>query len=376
MWFLENWNQSAYNFLPQANAATNLTNRFPFSKWKVLGILLENGTNTPLQELLWTWQLDIRSYTWSVNMYITNTVKQTWKVNELYGTMENMAISQKYDKPQKDCPTWYIPVPWNMDFWQPAFCVAKYEMSYEWLTQTDNSWDWNTYSYLDNIATRPTLWKIVSQQWNSPIAEITQLEAILECKAIWPWYHLITNNEWMSIARNIEQQWINWSSWQVWSWYIYKWCLWNISTNSPLSNIWGTITWDTSCVWEKNKLTLSNSEQIWDLAWNAWELVNKANTLDWYGYNLWTTQILSASPLDNWDSDWIYSRLDMDKYWSKYNYWMGKWMWSVHYWSWVINNVFIRGWSGNNGSVVGIFTLNIVWIGARTDRRGGFRCSK
>jgi len=218
MWFLENWNV-AYNFLSQANAAANLINRFPISKWKVLGILLEQTTNIPLQDIR-TWVVDVRIDTWAVDMYVTNTIKKSWKINELYWTMENMASSQKYDKPQTNCPTWFILVPWNMDFWQPAFCVAKYEMSYADVatnTWTSTVWwvDWNTIAY--------TWTKVpVSMAWRLPIADIKQGEAISSCQNMWPWYHLITNNEWMTIARNIEAQPINWSWWVVWTNYIFN----------------------------------------------------------------------------------------------------------------------------------------------------------
>lgn len=45
-----------------------------------------------------------------------------------------------------------------------------------------------------------------------PIADINQGDAIAACNAIGPGYHLITNNEWMTLARNIESVAHNWSS--------------------------------------------------------------------------------------------------------------------------------------------------------------------
>lgn len=45
-----------------------------------------------------------------------------------------------------------------------------------------------------------------------PIADINQAEAIAACQSMGSGYHLITNNEWMTIARSIEANPTNWSS--------------------------------------------------------------------------------------------------------------------------------------------------------------------
>jgi len=91
MWFLENWNV-AYSKVfspgrvrvrdwsfPQANAAINMINRFPFIKWGSLGILLEQTTNTPVQ-YSWTWILELSWSTTVYDTYITNTkiLKYNW----------------------------------------------------------------------------------------------------------------------------------------------------------------------------------------------------------------------------------------------------------------------------------------------------------
>jgi hypothetical protein len=41
---------------------------------------------------------------------------------------------------------------------------------------------------------------------------MNQSEAIAACKSLGQGYHLVTNNEWMTIARNIESQGENWST--------------------------------------------------------------------------------------------------------------------------------------------------------------------
>jgi len=339
MWFLEKWNvaytplksyslkgEGVYPIFPQANATTNFTNRFPLSKWKVLWIILEQKTNTPIQDIIKTWIVNLRTDIINVDLYLTNTSIKKWLIKDIYWILEKLSISQNFDKPEKKCKRWFIAVPWNKNLWQPAFCVAKYEMSYAslyWDNPHPTIWDWNTVAY--------TWVEIpISMAWRYPITYITQLEAISSCKSIWVWYHLITNNEWMTIARNIEQQSLNWSSWIVWSWYVYNWVSnwtsWcNINLTSTTWRILATKTWDSNCTWQKNKLTLSNWEEIWDLAWNVKEHVNKANTLDWTNNDLWQTKITWWSSPTSRDDDWIYSVLDMNKYGSVLWYWKYKW---------------------------------------------------
>ncbi len=374
MWYLED-GIDLLSVLTPTNAA-NLTKRYPKLYWKTLWILIDSTTNKPLDKIK-TWMIDLRSDTWSIDLYLTNTSKKSWTLQTLYWTMETLDLSQDYKDPTK-CPTWFIAVPWNRDLWQPWFCVAKYEMSFAWLIQTDIAWDWNTYSYLDNW----DMWVVVSQQWNSPIAEITQQEAIAECKAMWKWYHLITNSQWMTISRNIEKQWQNWSSWVKWEWYIYNWVSGDLTmwcsgswSSLPTPAARATITWDSNCSW-KNKLILSNWEEIWDLAWNISEHVNKLNTLDGVDYNLWLTSIVWSSNWEAFDDDWIYT--DMNKYGSKYNYWKDKWMWNIMYANWRNNNFFMRGLSANNTSNTWIFSILLyrpLWDHIKS-RDIWFRCAK
>ncbi len=124
--------------------------------------------------------------------------------------------------PPSTCPTGFIPVPGNKDFNQPGFCVAKYEMTYADADVPNScegtcpgspvenntvgySTDYNTITY---IAGKP----IVSLPNKYPIVKISQIAAIASCKALGTNYHLITNNEWMTIARNIESNSDNWST--------------------------------------------------------------------------------------------------------------------------------------------------------------------
>lgn len=380
MWFLENTNLTFDSNILQINAA-DLTKRLPVIRWNTLWILLEQNTNNPLQNIE-TGTINLRTYTWTIDMYLTPTIikSATWTLS-LYWTMEALSKNQNFDIPNKPCPKWFIPVPWNKDFWQPAFCVAKYEMSYSWITQTDTGW--NTYSYIDNSSTRPALWKIVSAQWNSPIAEIKQPQAIEECNAMWDWYHLITNNQWMTIARNIEVQWWNWSSWNVWEWYIYNgisnsasfWCVWKWTNYLPSTTAWATVTWDSNCTGQKNKLILSNWEEIWDFAWNVWEHVNKTNDINSINWANWImTNFTTIEGWVNWVDAWI-DNMERSEYGpSVSTYDLINWIWRVNDKS-RPDNLFIRGGAVNYADS-GIFTLFLNYSINSQFRGTGFRCAK
>jgi prepilin-type N-terminal cleavage/methylation domain-containing protein len=376
--------------------AVNYKSRYPTVYWKKLWILTESWTNSPIQEVSTVktaWFIDIVTTTWSYIANYTDKTSLSW--TGLYLSALVLTMSDTYKAPT-NCPTWFIWVPWNISFNQSWFCVAQYEMSYsDWDTPNNCEWtcpgsptnnitwptywtDWNTVTYVS--------WKVpVSMPWKYPIAGINQQQAIDSCKSMWAWYHLITNNEWMAIARDIELQWWNWSWWQPWNGYIYNgvsnstmWCNWITNTiYTSLTRSWATKTgwwfWNTACD-SKRQFRLSNGQVIWDLAWNIWEHVNKANTIDWSWFATWQTSISWCSPNTNW-AEWTTCT---DKSISSINWWYNstQWIGQVYYSIWVGSNVFIRGGGdGNNGAVTGLFTVYLPWSSGDRNRDIGFRCS-
>ena len=164
---------------------------------------------------------------------------------------------------RNQCPTDYIPVPFNTDVGTTAdFCVAKYEMK--------------------NVGSVAT-----SSASGSPWVSITQTASATACtnlnatNGVTNKYFLITNPEWMTIARNVENVASNWSSGTAGSGVLARgWtngsntavapstgsgCLYNNGANTCSST--GTHEY-------KRTLTLSNGEEIWDLSGNVWEWVN------------------------------------------------------------------------------------------------------
>ena len=85
--------------------------------------------------------------------------------------------------------TW-VRVPGDSNYGTNDFCVMKYEAK-------------------DNLGVP------VSEAAGEPWANINQLDAITECASIGSGYHLITNDEWMTVTTNAAAVGSNWSSGSV-----------------------------------------------------------------------------------------------------------------------------------------------------------------
>ena len=348
--------------------------RYPIVYGRKLGILT-NETNTPIQEI------DSIVLAKKIELNTTNSWTlykahyEDWRIFSFSGYILNDKLHTLSNPStywaRKDCPDWFIWVWWDSQFNQPGFCIAQYEMTYkDWSWTPDspiqNSTYWNTYTY-DSTK------EIVSKKGDYPVVELTISEAIDACTSMWNWYHLITNSEWMAITRSIELTKENWSSWEVWDWFLYNWVsnnamwCWAGTTKSifpELTRERATKTWmwsNNSCN-DKRQLRLLNWAVIRDLAWNVWEFVNKANTLDGSNYyNLPESNTkFSDTDSSSW-RDWNYGDISFDE---RYNYWpiialnSINWVWSVFDLDWASDNIFERGWSADD-NYAWIFSLSL-----------------
>ncbi|MDH5717326.1 MAG: SUMF1/EgtB/PvdO family nonheme iron enzyme [Spirochaetia bacterium] len=187
----------------------------------------------------------------------TNPV--TYTVTSSQGLTQDFTVTVNHV-----CPAGYVRVPGNADVGQPDdFCAAKYEMK-------------------DN-----TLGTAVSMAAELPWVSITQTAAIAECSAldtVTNKYHLITNPEWMTIARNIENTASNWDGGVVGTNALNSGHNDNVPANAlaasydDAENCFGTGqgTADVCGAWDSQIRThnLSNGEVIWDLSGNVWNWIN------------------------------------------------------------------------------------------------------
>ena len=257
------------------------------------------------------------------------------------------------------------------------FAVAKYEMSYDdWICANCNySRSWETDSYNSSKTA-------VSKAWNYAITDINQWQAINACDAIWG--HLITNNEWMAIVRNIEMQDANWSSWSVGSWYIRNWrsenttlwCDWNAdgSRAEPTGTACSEKQADVTT--SRNVLTLSNWQKIWDFVGNVWEHVDRGNNPNTTVANVGVWNLCNSSGY--WNNNWDPSTTCANDYWPIHNwtnwYTINIGMWYVRNNSWN-DKVFLRGGGADNGGVrAGVYALILGRTTLNAYRYVGFRC--
>ena len=166
-----------------------------------------------------------------------------------------------------ECPENYLPVPRDLTVGVTHdFCVAKYEMK-----------------NVGGIAT--------SQADLTPWVSISQTSSQATCSALnidnsYGQYALISNPEWMNIARNVEQIAANWSNSNpgVHPGVLAR----GHSDNSPANaliastddligyiNTGNNAAQAANAGWEQRRtLELSNGEIIWDFAGNVWEWVD------------------------------------------------------------------------------------------------------
>jgi len=264
------------------------------------------------------------------------------------------------------CPDKYIEVPGNSLYGTDDFCVMKYE------AKTGSS----------TVAA-------TTQAAGNPIANIVQLDAIAACSQNINdegnrTYGLINNNEWMTIARNIEAQPSNWRNGIIGSADASGGGLWRgHSDNDPPNALAASTddnpyfnTNDSGTSRERRTHTLSNGEIIWDFSGNLWEYTDngiagedKPNNAsggadtEWTAYTNFGT--LSYDLLRPSNNTWN-STQNIGGYiagaTSNAGYPVG------FYW------VFLRGGEFNSGSTAGIFALGL-FTGPNGGSSGiGFRC--
>jgi hypothetical protein len=177
--------------------------------------------------------------------------------------------------PVISCPTNYVRVPALAPYTTQDFCVAQFEAK----------------QGAGNVA--------VSQAAGAPW-DVDRPTALTACQGNGSGYDLISNAQWQTIARNMEQVASNWTSGIVGVGIIYV----GHSDNSPGNTIEVTSTSDPysdtgdnageavgSGKEQRRMLALSNGETIWDLSGNAFEFVKDANDLVNISVNLYVTAV-------------------------------------------------------------------------------------
>jgi len=273
---------------------------------------------------------------------------------------------------ENPCPNGYVLVPNNIIYNTGDFCVmqfeAKIDQDSDGTGDSNESCECKNYNVWNNSASSCAYTKserlIVSTIEGYPLTKISWTDAKAACESIGIGYHLITNEEWMTIARNIESQSINWSGRVVGLGFI------------PRGNSDSFYTFDDATVLDgihQRNLILSNKKQIYDLAGNVAEWVDQ------------TIRIIDMPPVDS--TGWIeytgvtnYGVFDR----KAYNFVEGKEYSSINgigqlydYYSEDLSGekVFLRGGYFTLGSGAGLLSLILGSESSIQRYYSGFRCS-
>jgi hypothetical protein len=204
-------------------------------------------------------------------------------LNYTYPIIKN--IIQDIKEPiLSSCPNGYISVPGNYLYntvYQDdyGFCVMKYEAKVDADEQTQEdcyyssdlrSWNHRKVNESSGIDCNVFNFDLISQNRFYPIGNVTHEEAKQLCETI-DGGHLITNDEWMTIVRNIELNTHNWTENPNGN-YLPKG---NHNTSDGAANkiLTGLDSIGTGV--NKRSLRLNSNEEIFDLSGNMWEWVDK-----------------------------------------------------------------------------------------------------
>jgi hypothetical protein len=255
------------------------------------------------------------------------------------------------------CPTNFIPVPFDNSVGTTAnFCVSKYEMK------------------CNNDATGAACsGTAISKAADRPWVNINHADAKTACAALGGQYHLITNAEWMTIARSIEATATNWSTGTINSGAINRG-----HTDGTPANTLAASTDDDACNGtgqscatfndQRRTHVLANGQSIWDFSGNAkefvdWELATDRAGSGAGGYVELNTQTITTSmPANTFKSNnlALSSANGIGLYWPDTN---GN------------NGYAARGGHFSNNSQAGIYHLDFGQNGSYSSSQFGFRCA-
>ncbi len=248
------------------------------------------------------------------------------------------------------CPTGYIRVPGNSLYGTKDFCVMKYEAK-----------------------TGSATVAATTQATGLPQVNINQTNAISACSLNGTGYGLINNNEWMTIARNIEAQSSNWRNGTIGSTSLTGGLYRGHSDASPSATL--AANTDDSLGYEgtnsfapseqRRTHTLSNGEVIWDLSGNVWEWTD--DTIMGSNKPTGGGQFTSITGYGSLSYDLISpSNKDWNSSYNAGTYFIGSNSGGPY--------AFLRGGSLGDNFDAGVFTFNFQYLPSSTNTRHGFRC--
>lgn len=144
--FLENYNTDVLSsVIWKSYASEDYSQRFPNTTWKKLGIVLEQETNTPLQEMLeykTSGYMDLQDTTTNIfNAYITDTYIISWKEKDLVGIIPYTTCKKLLEN---GWSYWNGIYNINPTWLSPFEVYCNMEIDWGWWTLVGRSVAWTT----------------------------------------------------------------------------------------------------------------------------------------------------------------------------------------------------------------------------------------
>lgn len=233
--------------------------------------------------------------------YFTDPVSKTWKIQAVIESDKYQAEATKdagtadvaYEKGadltlgSSVFPSGWVRVPGNSTYSTSDFWIMKYEAKCALaaspttgLTSPDTGY--HTYSNSGTACTSGNARIVASLQSGYPIANISHDTAKAYCASLGSEYHLMTNEEWMTVARNAEAQVAaNWTTGSTATGALFSGHNDNVPANALTASsdsdpYYGT--GNVSASNQKRTFTLSNGSVIWDIAGNVYEHVMRSTS--------------------------------------------------------------------------------------------------
>jgi len=342
-------------------------------------------------------------------MFMADPVTKTWKFSSSLESAKYVAKTTQDGGTQDSgyemgsdlslgssvFPSGWVRVPGSGTFGTSDFWAMKYEAKCvansspnTGLTSPDSGY--NTYSDSGTPCTAGNSRTVASLQSGYPIANISHNTAKTYCASLGSGFHLLTNEEYMTIARDAEQQIANWNGGVVGTSYLFS----GHNDNSPAVALqastdgdpyYGTL--NTSPSNQKRTLTLSNGNVIWDLAGNVWEHVQRTSSdtvtalalpacsdsvagWGWCQYGNSTLPYVSS-----WTGDVAQSYVGPSNTSWNFTQGMGQ-VYTYKNGTSQGTTVLRRGGYWGCGSNAGVFASHLDWDAGYTSIDGGFRCAK
>ena len=317
--------------------------------------------------------------------YLANARNDGGTALDFYETGSNIALGNTI------FPSGWTKVPGNGTFGTSDFYVMKYDAKCVSGTTPLTSPDTGYHTYDNNSVPCTGSYYVASTPDGYPIAKISHTTALSYCTSSSA--HLLTNDEYMTIATNAANQNSNWSGGAPGSGYMYS----GHNDNAP-ANALTASTDDTNGYYsetntggnQRRTFTLSNGNVVWDMAGNVWEHVQRSvnNVGDltttmalpvcsngtagwtWCEFSNLTTPYISA-----WTSDVAQAKVAPPNS----SWYSSQGMGQVYTYGTGANQgttVFLRGADWAGGSLAGAFTLYLTWNTGYTACNVGFRCAR